>query len=421
MLLGEKVRKEMKKYELTISPSYVSSWTVKEAVRELLQNAIDGEKCGHPKSIYYDGGTLEIRSEGVTLEAESLVLGGTSKEGRSDLIGGFHEGMKLAFVVLLREGYTIEIENGGVLWRPSFEVSSTYGVRVLTIEEEDGEEQNEDLVFRIGGIAESLYEELRGNFPCIEEDYGEVVECEYGQILLEKSFRGKMFVEGLYIQKDEHFEFGYNFKADVVELDRDRKAINYHELKTLTASSIITADNCHPKIFSSISNSFDDTKEIKEIIEEASDTFLVEYKEMFYEKRGLEEDTLVATKAVKMQLEQLGEDIEVVEGTEIESYIIAQANDKLGLIKEAEVKIDKKSDIERAFDCLRDSTYQKFMLWINKYRDFLPEEALEEIKVLIQKTAPFNYCRIKDNVPSDFDFSDEAINELERSVLGEEE
>ena len=142
---------------------------------------------------------------------------------------------------------------------------------------------------------------------------------------------------------------------------------------------------------------------------------------MFYEKRGLEEDTLVATKAVKMQLEQLGEDIEVVEGTEIESYIIAQANDKLGLIKEAEVKIDKKSDIERSFDCLRDSAYQKFMLWINKYRDFLPEEALEEIEVLIQKMAPFNYWRIKDNVPSDFDFSDEAINELERSVLGEEE
>lgn len=410
----------MKKYELTISPSYVSNWTVKEAIRELLQNAIDGEKCGHTKSIYYDGHTLEIRNEGVTLEAESLVLGGTSKEGRSDLVGGFHEGMKLAFVVLLREGYGIEVENGSVIWRPTFEESATYGVRVLTIEEEEGSGENGDLIFRVDGISESLYEELRSDFPCMDEDYGEVVECEYGQILLEKAFRGKMFVEGLYIQEDKHFEFGYNFKADVVELDRDRKAINYHKLKTLTASSIVTADNCHPKIFSSISNSFDDTKEIKEIIEEASDTFLAEYKEMFYEKKGLEEDTLVATKAVKMQLEQLESDIEVVEGTEIESYIIAQANDKLGLIKRAQAKVDEGSDIERAFYYLRNSSYKKLMFWLNKYGGFLTEEARAEFKSITSGISPYNYYLIEDDIPSDFDFSDEAIDELERSVLSEE-
>lgn len=44
----------MKSYELPLSPNYVCNWGVKEAIRELLQNAIDGEHCGHKKSIRYN-------------------------------------------------------------------------------------------------------------------------------------------------------------------------------------------------------------------------------------------------------------------------------------------------------------------------------------------------------------------------------
>lgn len=36
-------------YELPLSPNYVCNWELKEAIRELLQNAIDGENCGHKK------------------------------------------------------------------------------------------------------------------------------------------------------------------------------------------------------------------------------------------------------------------------------------------------------------------------------------------------------------------------------------
>ena len=43
----------MKTYELPISPNYVGNWGIKEAIREILQNAIDSDKCGHPKQILY--------------------------------------------------------------------------------------------------------------------------------------------------------------------------------------------------------------------------------------------------------------------------------------------------------------------------------------------------------------------------------
>ena len=42
----------IKNYEITISPNYVSNWGINEAIREILQIAIDADKNGYKKSIY---------------------------------------------------------------------------------------------------------------------------------------------------------------------------------------------------------------------------------------------------------------------------------------------------------------------------------------------------------------------------------
>ena len=39
----------IKNYEITISPNYVSNWGINEAIREILQNAIDADKNGYKK------------------------------------------------------------------------------------------------------------------------------------------------------------------------------------------------------------------------------------------------------------------------------------------------------------------------------------------------------------------------------------
>ena len=411
-----------KNYEITISPNYVSNWGINEAIREILQNAIDADKNGYKKSIYYSGDTLYINNEGISLSAKDLILGCSSKSDQDGMIGKYGEGFKLALVVLLRKGMNVYVDNNDKLWSPSFKVSEQFGTQVLNIEESDNG-RGEGLTFVISPVDQQLYNSLLNYFPCIDESFGNVVNCENGQILLDKQFKGKMYVEGLYIQTDDNFQYGYNFNSDVVELDRDRKAINYYELRALTAQSIVTAEECNKEIFDAITKSCVDVRDIEEVIDEASESFLEEYREQFYYENKLEENTLVATESVMKQLEQMDIDVPVVKGTEIQSYLIAKANDKLGIIEEAKEAIKNKDEKEKAFDNLKSSTYSKFMMWFLENKKYLTKKAQASFLEILKSWSlrPNNFEYIEAFIPEDFDYTNESIDRLKEEILSKEE
>lgn len=410
----------IKNYEITISPNYVSNWGINEAIREILQNAIDADKNGYKKSIYYSGDTLYINNEGISLSAKDLILGCSSKSDQDGMIGKYGEGFKLALVVLLRKGMNVYVDNNDKLWSPSFKVSEQFGTQVLNIEESD-DGRREGLTFVISPVDQQLYNSLLNYFPCIDESFGNVVNCDNGQILLDKQFKGKMYVEGLYIQTDDNFQYGYNFNSDVVELDRDRKAINYYELRALTAQSIVTAEECNKEIFDAITKSCVDVRDIEEVIDEASESFLEEYREQFYEENELEENTLVATESVMKQLEQMDIDVPVVKGTEIQSYLIAKANDKLGIIEEAKEAIKNKDEKEEAFDDFKNSKYARLMNWFYTNKHYLPKKAQIPFLDIMKTMVPYGFYKISDSIPEEFDYSDESIKALKEEMLKKEE
>lgn len=410
----------IKNYEITISPNYVSNWGINEAIREILQNAIDADKNGYKKSIYYSGDTLYINNEGISLSAKDLILGCSSKSDQDGMIGKYGEGFKLALVVLLRKGMNVYVDNNDKLWSPSFKVSEQFGTQVLNIEESD-DGRGEGLTFVISPVDQQLYNSLLNYFPCIDESFGNVVNCDNGQILLDKQFKGKMYVEGLYIQTDDNFQYGYNFNSDVVELDRDRKAINYYELRALTAQSIVTAEECNKEIFDAITKSCVDVRDIEEVIDEASESFLEEYREQFYEENELEENTLVATESVMKQLEQMDIDVPVVKGTEIQSYLIAKANDKLGIIEEAKEAIKNKDEKEEAFDDFKNSKYARLMNWFYTNKHYLPKKAQVPFLDIMKTMVPYGFYKISDSIPEEFDYSDESIKALKEEMLKKEE
>ena len=410
----------MKNYELPISPNYVSNWGIKEAIREILQNAIDSDNCGHPKQILYsaDGAVLTIINKGARLPLSSLVLGCSSKDDIDGMIGKFGEGYKLALVVLLRKGLKVDILNGGEEWIPSFKLSDNFGTQVLNIEVNQLPENAkcDDVVFAISGIDEDLYKELQLLFPCINDDYGDVVESDNGTILLDKKFQGKMYVEGLFIQSDSNFQYGYNFKSSVVDLDRDRKAINYYELKKLTAASVVTAEKCSTEIFKAISNSYTDIKDITEVLDEASESFLTDYRDMLYEEKGLEENTLVATESVMKQLEQMDIDVPIVKGTEIESYLVAKANDKLGLIYQAKEEARKKTSEEDAWDYVLDSRWFMLKVWFTKYCKRISKDGKAEFEKILKYSEPSDLYYINKYIPDDFEWTEENFENLSEQI-----
>lgn len=416
------------KYELSLTKDYVTNWTMKEAVRELLQNAIDssGEMV-----VKYKDGILSIINKNTTIPVECLLLGKGSKRNDDTKVGKYGEGLPLALLVLTRENFGLNINNGDKIWVTDFAKSKTFNEQVLCIKELKGNEHNKDLIFSIQPISNKLYEELKKEFPCIDNDFGETIECDTGNILLDKRFSGKMFVEGLYIQEDNSFEHGYNFKSDVVKLDRDRKAINYYELRTLTAKSLVTAKECNPEIFDSISGSVIDSRDIIKVIDQASDEFLEEYSDMFYKKKNATKGTLVATEGTAKQLRKMNVNFEVIQGTEIESYLIAKANDQLDLIKKAEKEKSKKTDLENAAENYMDSLYAKIKRLLYKRRNDhdIPKYFIEEInEILDDENYAYGQYDIEcffgdsvENINKDFDWSISTLKKMIDDKIKEEE
>lgn len=411
----------MKEYELTISPNYVSNWGIREAIRELLQNAVDANICGYSKIIEYDSNiqTLKIKNEGAKLPASSLILGCSSKGNNDNLTGQFGEGFKLALVVLIRKGYGVNIINSDELWVPKFEFSDKFQSQVLTITVKDTKDIGY-LSFEIQGITQDVYNDLLDYFPCIDDNYGETIKSDNGYILLDDRFAGKMYVEGLYIQSDSNFKYGYNFNANVVDLDRDRRAINYYELRKLTAASVVTAESCSPELFKAISNSCTDVRDIEDVIEEASDDFLQEYRDMLYEKMGLEENTLIATESVMKQLQQMDIDVPVAKGTEIESYLVAKANDKLGIIYEAKEQVNKKRDEEDAWDSVFNSRWFELKVWLGKYGKRISKEGKTEFEKILKRIEPYDLMYIREYIPAEFEWSEENFNDLREQIKNQE-
>ena len=407
----------MKEYNFTITRNYVSDWGLIEGVREILQNAIDSSG---EMSVNIKDDTLTISNKGIKLPIKSLLMGYGTKTNDSSSIGGKSEGSLLAIMVLIREGYNVLVTNDDEYWMPKFTYNKDLEEEILTIEVEHSNPQH-IFKYEISGLSEYDIETLLEEFPILDKEINgenyESVETQCGEIILDEKYKGRMFVEGLPIQRDDNFEFGYNFKTEYVKLDRDRKAINYYELRGLTAQSLVTAKECHPEIFKAISDSCVDARDIIEVLDDASDNFLESYRDMFYEENNLTENTLVATKAVKQQLEQLDINTKVVEGTEIESFLIAKANNKLDLVYEAKDAVQTMTKLEQALNNLCTSKWLTFMELYVKIEKYLPKKWKTVLKELIDSLASDDIKNVRKYIQDDFDYTTESAKKLKEDIL----
>lgn len=218
-------------YALPISRNYINHWGIQEALRELLQNAIDAEG-GFDVEIA--GNTLIISNPDSDLAAPDLVLGNSSKQDDDSKIGKFGEGFKLALSVLARENRQVVVYNGSSTWLPIYKYSDLYQTEILHIDEFDmpSRDGESGLSFVIRNMSDEEIAELRQN--CLHiRGVGKCHETSRGQILLEEA--GYLYVNGLFVCKTE-LKYGYNISPEYLQLERDRQTVSAFNLKFETAA-----------------------------------------------------------------------------------------------------------------------------------------------------------------------------------------
>lgn len=221
-------------YELSLVKNYVSHWGMAEAVRELIQNALDSDSPFVYAFQKADDETysLHLTSEFAKLSPQTLLLGATSKADSKDAIGSFGEGYKIALLVLTRLGYDVDMLNGDVLWKPRFRFNRQFGEELLAIEESQSTTRgNKGLTFMVHGLSGADIEQVKASCIRMQDSIGAIKLTSYGDILLERP--GELYVGGLLICKTE-LKYGYNIKPEFIRLERDRQTVASWDLKSVT-------------------------------------------------------------------------------------------------------------------------------------------------------------------------------------------
>lgn len=221
-----------KTYELPLARDYVRHWGMTEAVRELIQNALDSDSPFEYAFTESDGGLFELAltSRFASLSPRTLVLGATSKAGQVGKIGSFGEGYKLALLVLTRCGYPVAVHNGDKVWRPAFVHSASFGSEVLAIGETTAERPAEGVEFVIGRLTEGDVEKIRESCLLMQPPMADVIGTVRGHILPGKP--GKLYVGGLLVCHTKLY-FGYDIRPEYLALERDRQTVSDFDLKWL--------------------------------------------------------------------------------------------------------------------------------------------------------------------------------------------
>lgn len=197
-----------------ITAAYVSDWGLREALREIIQNALD---AGDMRIGRYNGDYNHwvISNQG-SFDREVLLLGNSIKSDGA--IGKYGEGMKLAMLVLARLNIVHYVEAGGASYRGAFDLSSFKELTFVIYEGQSAASERVEfhIHYDISNIVHDIYKDIDHGF------------CEEG-----------LYVNGLYVSDLPGFRYGYNMPNSMVNLDRDRRTVDTAVVKVYAAELIL--------------------------------------------------------------------------------------------------------------------------------------------------------------------------------------
>lgn len=210
---------------------YIPDWGVSQALREIFQNFLDyGEYQTDIVKLDEDHSFFYIRNNYTPDSFEFLKIG-TSKKAEGS-IGGHGEGLKLALMVLLRNGIAPIIETPlGIIkgaWYTDPNLGECFGVIV----------ENDDCSsgFTVSMNIETKYIERFTKTLIKEEDI--LHSCSYGKLLNKPE--GEIYSGSLYVTTLDRMKHSFDIDPRYLPLGRDRTFpstfdIEYYSSKILSS------------------------------------------------------------------------------------------------------------------------------------------------------------------------------------------
>jgi hypothetical protein len=231
----------MARFQLTLSPAYVPTWGVYEAIREAVQNALDARDAGYPMTVSHSGDTLTIQNDGVVLDRAVWLIGNTSKEG-TDARGHYGEGLKLGALAAVRLGRKLRILNGFETWACTLEDSTVFpGQQVLTVSTRASSRvQSTGVAVQIECSADE-WAEYSQRFLALRAEPAPRISVRDVDILTGDTEKGALYVGGIEVERREDMQVGYDFSPSAVRTDRDRRMINSFDLSCHVGGAWIDA------------------------------------------------------------------------------------------------------------------------------------------------------------------------------------
>lgn len=200
--------------DYNMSAEYCSDWSPIDAIREMVQNAIDS---GEKYECSIENNVIKVTTYNTELPLETLMLGYSIKS--ENAIGKYGEGYKIGMLVLSREGLNPTINTRDTLISGAF-IENELGVDTFNLVIGDHTDRNDNIEF-ICSIGDICLDELRSKIPAFA---GEELKLPTSVDIWQHR-PGEIFVNGLWVTNSD-LVFGYNFSPGRINLNRDRNMVD---------------------------------------------------------------------------------------------------------------------------------------------------------------------------------------------------
>jgi len=206
-------------YNYMLTEKYVHNWTILEAIRELIANALDAcEGTDFTPEIQWNDGKGRITNEGVKLLRKHMLLGESDKSDNQ--IGQWGEGLKLAALVMVREHRMITVHSGNDFYMFMLDHSTEFDANILAVDIDTTEQYMDGTVIEFE-CSESEIADARDLFLKFKS-VPVISEATAGSIL---DAAGEIYVMGVKVMTLEDALFGYDIRTKQC-VNRDRSLIS---------------------------------------------------------------------------------------------------------------------------------------------------------------------------------------------------